>query len=278
MAAVLFPDPPITVGQQFTATNGVTYQWDGGAWVSVPATSYPPSGAAGGDLAGSTYPNPVIKPLAVTNAKVNDVAWGKITGSPTSFPPSGAAGGDLTGSYPNPTMRANYTAPPSGPAGGDLAGSTYPNPVVVAGAITVAKLATAATLNAVASGAVTPNFTTTAANTWQTVATCPTLTTRGGYILICAAAALSYSVVTNGGNIAQLRVLRGAAQSALWRWDVGAGTVGALIPLPAHTYLEAAVAGAYVYVLQVNSFNANGNIISASQAGATGQLLVAELA
>src|SRR5262249_62355579 len=73
-------------------------------------TSLPPSGAAGGDLAGS-YPSPTIgllkvvtgylADLSVTNAKVNDVAWGKITGASASFPPSGAAGGDLAGTHPN---------------------------------------------------------------------------------------------------------------------------------------------------------------------------------
>src|SRR5205807_45637 len=39
---------------------------------------------------------------AITDAKVSDVAYSKITGAPTSLPPSGSAGGDLSGSYPNP--------------------------------------------------------------------------------------------------------------------------------------------------------------------------------
>src|SRR5215831_16077785 len=35
MAALDFPNPPLTVGQLYNAPNGVTYQWDGTVW-SVP--------------------------------------------------------------------------------------------------------------------------------------------------------------------------------------------------------------------------------------------------
>ena len=74
------------------------------AWGKITGapTSFPPSGAAGGDLQGSTYPNPIVKPLAITNAKVNDVAWGKITGAPAF--------------YSSPVTRAQIA--PNAPCGG----------------------------------------------------------------------------------------------------------------------------------------------------------------
>jgi hypothetical protein len=58
--ALDFPDPPLTVGQQYAAPTGVLYAWDGAVWTAGPATTgLPPSGPAGGDLVG-TYPNPTL--------------------------------------------------------------------------------------------------------------------------------------------------------------------------------------------------------------------------
>jgi hypothetical protein len=40
---ILFPNPPLFGGQQFTASNGVTYQWDGQVWAALSTFEVPPN-------------------------------------------------------------------------------------------------------------------------------------------------------------------------------------------------------------------------------------------
>jgi hypothetical protein len=115
----------ITADLTGNVTGNVTGDVDGN--VSGSASSF--TGNLSGDvtsmgmetsISGGAVTTAKLANGAVTDSKVSDVAWGKITGAPSSLPPSGSASGDLSGSYPSPTVAkiqgspVAATAPTSG--------------------------------------------------------------------------------------------------------------------------------------------------------------------
>ena len=66
------PAGPVKGQLYFNNVGNELFYWDGTIWQSAKSgagSSGPPSGPAGGELAG-TYPNPTVKPLAITDAHV----------------------------------------------------------------------------------------------------------------------------------------------------------------------------------------------------------------
>lgn len=158
--ALVFPPPPLTIGQEYTGPNGVAYTWDGEAWACGAGIS-----ALWTDNKSTSLMSPVPPGRSLSLAPDSAVHFGDPTvnacpciesdGDDLTFelPGTGtfeveiagtvAATIDATGLRVVGTIAADAsTIPPGGavPAG-DLAGSSYPSPVVKAGAITAAKIA-----------------------------------------------------------------------------------------------------------------------------------------
>jgi len=169
-----------TAGSASSATTATTATTAGGA---------PPTGVAGGDLAGSTYPNPVIAANAVTSTKIanSSVTVAKINATGTagatnflqgdgSWSPVNIATADITGNLPVTNLNSGTSATattfwrgdgtwatpsgsvPGGTAGGSLAG-TYPNPTIAANAVTGTEIANSSVTVAKINATGTPSAT-----------------------------------------------------------------------------------------------------------------------
>src|SRR5215831_13178179 len=77
MAALDFPNSP-TLNQQYAAPNGVTYQWDGAAWIVTggPANLWTASGSA---LMPTDATKTIVVGSGVASLPSDMIQWGKST-------------------------------------------------------------------------------------------------------------------------------------------------------------------------------------------------------
>src|SRR5215475_11465710 len=240
---------PGAVGSRELADSGVATVdlADGSVTQAKLSGPITPSSAAGGDLAGSSYPNPIVAPGVINNAKISDVAWGKITGAPTSLPPSGAAGGSLASSYPNPS--------------------------IAGGAVGINELAVRATTRQWQALNIPAGWTTSAYNAWAKVGDTPTFTTRGGLILIMGMLGCYFRVT--GGADCYYGIGRNGTVVLQWRYGMQSVSGGPAYPALPVSFVDAPGAGTYYYSFFVNQTSTQ--VLFYTQPDSQGQIIFVEL-
>ena len=284
-----FPNPPLTLNQQFTATNGVTYQWDGQVWVAVSlgaagGTVQIPGnlGVGGNTTIGGTLTvtgTATFADLVVTDPTPTFVV-GSIDGA---FLKPGTVAGGVGGSLATNTVYdtnihdvgwakvtgapAFLTAPVTDAQIASLSwGKVTGAPAFLVAPVTRAQMAVNAPCGVPVTAAIPAStiWGTGGALAFTTLASL-SITTRGGSVLLQGGTSMVCTGAAAGTNIG-LRWLRdGATALGLTYYNI---TVANYVPLPLPHWIDPApAAGTHTYALQL-SLDANAYAQSSQNAGA----------
>jgi len=291
MAALDFPNSP-TLNQQYAAPNGVTYQWDGTAWI---VTGGPPGQlwtASGSTLMPTDVTKTVSVPGGAAGAGVAAALFGSNTAkariqSPNTSTPArlwlttnrdgnavGTAGQD-DATKPSWQLSVDSAADNCSiqrqPAGG--------SPTSLLGLDNAGNLSLAGRLQGIVSTrqavAGPVSFTTSgAAGTWKQVCVTPALTIPAGAVVwVFCTVAVGYAPANASANTVYLRLARdgtgGGTGTELQknRWDMS-GIASGLVALPTFfSYDISPPAGSHTYDLEAFVANANGNVVTQADSG-----------
>jgi hypothetical protein len=175
---------------------------------------------AGDDLIDLSIPTTKLAATAVTDAKINDVAATKLTGT---------------------IAQARFPTAPSGLLTANINDAQ----------VTLAKLAAGVTIGTFVSAAAFAN--TVIGGTAGTIWTLPSLTTRGG-VLIVAPTSAGVEIGPSMNGVLVCTWLRAGATIATQHVQAqNTGTARLVVPLPPFVFFDAPAAGAYVYSMTVSA-------------------------
>jgi len=221
-------------------------------------------GPAGGDLRGS-YPTPTV--VGVTGGTLVLNPRGMLQANPANVFDVGAnVGGSpaYDATKPQWLLRLNY--------GGDEL-ELWRTPVGGSGALLFTVNNAGKVSGGCAVGArvhiVPPAFTTTTYNTPVLVCTLPSITTRGGAVLLTMMHTIYYTSSSTSGNVpVYVMIYRDGAQIAIHGTNIGSGGGQIVVPVPVLVHIDnTASPGAHTYDLRVQLGSATSASLVTNQFG-----------